>query len=93
MRGAFNYNGCNKLKINYFNSILAMNISAVFKFNSTSSSSADTNGTPSDFIKNFRQLATWQFNESLKETERKYLDGIGENQKRKNKVRKKKENI
>ena len=43
MRGAFNFNGCSKLEKNSFNNILAMKISVVFEFNSTNSSSADTN--------------------------------------------------
>ena len=43
MRDAFNSNGCNKLEKNSLNYILAMKISAVFEFNSTNSSSVDTN--------------------------------------------------
>ena len=43
IRGAFNFNGCKKLAKNSFNNILAMKISVVFEFNSTSSSSADAN--------------------------------------------------
>ena len=50
-----------------------MKISVVFEFNSINSSSADTNLDTLAFIKNFRQLATWQFKESLKETEKENI--------------------
>ena len=43
MRGAFKFSGCNKLGKNTFNNIFAMKISVVLEFNSTNSSSADTN--------------------------------------------------
>ena len=44
MGGVFNFNGCNKLEKNSFNNnILAIKTSFAFEFNSTNSSSADTN--------------------------------------------------
>ena len=78
MRGAFKFNGCNKLEKNGFNNILAMKISVVFEFNSTNSSSADTNLATFRFYQKFyivdRWLATWQFKkESLKETEKENI--------------------
>ena len=42
-----------------FNNTAAMKISAVFECNSFSSSSADTNQTPSDFIKNVSQSSQY----------------------------------
>ena len=53
MRGAFNFNGCNKLVKNSFNTILAMKISVLFEFNSTNSCSADTNLDTSRFYQKF----------------------------------------
>ena len=43
MRVVFNFNGPNKWEKINFNSIVAVKISAVFEFNSTNSSSADSN--------------------------------------------------
>ena len=77
MRGDLNFNGCNKLEKNSFTNILAMKISAVFEFNSTNSSSADTNLDTFRFYQKFykvaRYLATWQFKEGLKETEKENI--------------------
>ena len=42
MRVVFNFNGPNKWEKINFNSIVAVKISAVFEFNSTNSSSADS---------------------------------------------------
>ena len=42
MRVVFNFNGPNKWEKMNFNSIVAVKISAVFEFNSTNSSSADS---------------------------------------------------
>ena len=53
MRGALNFNGCNKLEKNSFNNIFAMKISVVFEFNSTNSSSADTNLNTFRFYQKF----------------------------------------
>ena len=53
MRGAFNFNGCNKLQKSSFNDILAMKIIVVFEFNSTNSSSADTNMDTFRFYQKF----------------------------------------
>ena len=53
MRGALNFNGCNKLEKN----ILAMTISVVFEFNSTNSSSADTNLDTFRFYQKFYKVA------------------------------------
>ena len=73
MRGAFEFNGCNKLEKNSFNNVLAMKISVVFEFNSTNSSSADTNLATFRFYQKFynvaRERATWQF-KKVKETEK-----------------------
>ena len=57
MRGAFNFNGCNKLEKNSFNNILAMKISVAFEFNSTNSSSADTNLDTFRFYQKFYIVA------------------------------------
>ena len=48
-----------------------MEISVVFEFDSTNSSSADTSLDTFRFYQKFqlKQLATWQFKEVLKETE------------------------
>ena len=69
-----------------------MKISAVFEFNSTNSSSADTNLDTFRLYQKFYKVARYLAG-SLKETEGKYLDGSGENEKRKKKVRKKKQEI
>ena len=61
MQGALNFNGCNKLEKNSFNNVLAIKISFVFEFNSTNK------------YKVARQLATWQFKEGLKETEKENI--------------------
>ena len=53
MRGALYCNGCSKLEKNSFNNILAMKISVVFEFNSTNSSSADTNLDTFSFYQKF----------------------------------------
>ena len=51
-----------------------MKISVVFEFNNTNSSSADIKTwAPSDFIKNSKQLATWQLKEGLRETEKENI--------------------
>ena len=85
MRGAFKFDGCNNLEKNSFNNILAMKISVVFEFNSTNSSSADTNLATFRFYQKFykvvRSLATWQFKRKFKKNrEGKYFDGSGENE-------------
>ena len=43
MPGTFNFNRCSMLEKKSFNNILIMKIRVVFEFNSTNSSSADTN--------------------------------------------------
>ena len=43
MQVAFKFNGCNKLEQDSFNRIVAVKINVIFEFNSTNSSSADTN--------------------------------------------------
>ena len=78
MRGAFNFNGCNKLEKNSFNNILAMKTSVVFEFISTNSSSDDTN---LDTFRFYQVQGTFKRNRKGK-----YLDGSGENEKRKKKV-------
>ena len=71
MGGPFNFNGCNKLEKNSFNNILAMSVSFVIEFNSTNSSSADTN---LDTFRFYQQIvATWQFKEGLKEAEKENI--------------------
>ena len=57
MRGAFKFNGCNKLEKNSFNNIVAMKISVVCEFNSTNSSSADTNLATFRFYQKFYKVA------------------------------------
>ena len=52
-QGAFNFTGCNKLEKNSFYNILAVKISVVFEFNSTNSSSADTNQDTFRFYQKF----------------------------------------
>lgn len=42
VRAAFNFNECNKLEQNSFNSIADMKINVIFEFNNINSSSADT---------------------------------------------------
>ena len=59
MRNAFNFNECNKLEKNSFNNILAMKISIVFEFNSTNSSSADTNLDTCRFYEKFYKVARY----------------------------------
>ena len=77
MRDALNFNGCNKFEKNSFNNILAMKISVVFEFNNTISSSPDTKLDTFRFYQKFhkvaRYLATWQFKEGLKETEKENI--------------------
>ena len=74
-----------------------MKISVVFEFNSTNSSSADTNLDTSRFYQKFykvaRYLASYLGGRCKRNREGKHLDGSGENEKRKKKVRKKKEEI
>ena len=53
MGGAFNFNECKKLEKNSFNNILAIKVSFEFEFNSTNSSSADTNLDTFRFYQNF----------------------------------------
>ena len=91
MRGALNLNGCNKLEKNSFNNILAMKISVAFEFNSTNSSSADTNLDTLRFYQKFYKVATYLAvpGKFKRNREGKYLDGSGENEKRKKKLRKK----
>ena len=57
MRGAFNFKACNnKLENNSFNYILAMKNSVTFEFNSTNSSSADTNLDTFRFYQKFYKV-------------------------------------
>ena len=53
MQSAFNFNGWNKLEKKSFYNILAMNISVAFEFNSTDTSSADTNQDTFRFYQKF----------------------------------------
>ena len=89
MGGPFNFSGCNKLEKNSFNNILAMSVSFVIEFNSTNSSSADTN---LDTFRFYQQIvATWQFKEGLKEAEKENIwIAVEKMRKRKRKFERKK---
>ena len=63
MQVAFNFNGCNRLEQNNFNSIAAMKINVIFEFNVSNSSSNETNlkkkhHQPSDFTKSLTKVAS-----------------------------------
>ena len=83
MRGAFKFNGCDKLGKNSFNNIFAKKISVVFEFNSTNSSSADTNLATFRFYQKFYKVASYlavQKRKFKRNREGKYFDGSGENE-------------
>ena len=71
-----------------------MKIRVVFEFNSTNSSSADTNLDNFRFYQKFQIAPYLAVQRKFKRNkEGKYLNGGGENEKRKEKIRKKKEEI